>query len=232
MKDGEHTFKFVLFDIDGTLLDSGGAGMRSLDLAFREVFSIEEAFMNVQMAGKTDLQIIREACVVHNISADNGFLPLVLSSYLKNLRNEINRGDKKLKPGIPKLLEDLSSSSLCSLGLLTGNIEEGAKVKLSSLGIDHYFITGGFGSDADDRNLLLPIAADRFTRLTGRQLEYCDCIVIGDTPLDVSCSKPYGAFSVAVASGPYTEEELLKTGADLVLPDLSDTKGFITSFFK
>jgi len=231
MEQNKHPIKFFLFDVDGTILDSGGAGSRSLDMAFKEVFSIESAFTNVSMAGKTDLQIIKEACMIHNILTDNGFILRVLSSYLDNLSREINKGQKRLKPGIAELLEQLHMHPFCVLGLLTGNIKEGAKIKLSSFGLDHYFITGGFGSDSDDRNLLLPIAADRYRRMTGRGLEYRDCIVIGDTPLDVSCSKPYGAFSVAVATGPYSEEDLTKAGADLVLNDLTDKNGFITACF-
>jgi len=225
-------FRLLLFDIDGTLLDSGGAGTRSLNIAFREIFSVDNAFHGIKMAGKTDLQIIKEACALYNIPANNGFVPSVISRYITILKREISKGKKRLKPGVKDLLNELQKNSSCSLGLLTGNIEEGARIKLSALGIDHYFNTGAYGSDADDRDLLLPIAINKFRDISNMDISYPDCIVIGDTPRDVSCSKPYGAVSVAVSTGPYSSDDLRSAGADLVLDDLTDIKGFVRFCFQ
>lgn len=180
------------------------------------------------MAGKTDPQIIREGFSVHGIAGGDGHLAAVLSSYVRHLNTEMGNDRKHLKPGIKTLLSKLSAIPEVHLGLLTGNIEEGARIKLDAMGIIDYFSTGAFGSDDEDRNRLLPVAAAKFSKITGIRLSYEDCIVIGDTPRDVECAKPYGAMAVAVATGPYDIISLSRTGADFVLGDLSDT-GFVVS---
>lgn len=213
----------LLFDIDGTLIDSGEAGTRSLNLAFWELFSIGDAFRDIQMAGKTDIQIMKEGLLRHGISVD-GNLPSIVESYLRNLRREIHNPWRHLKPGIKELLETLSEREDIHLGLLTGNLEEGARIKLEPFGLNRYFPSGAFGSDHEDRNSLLPIAIERFKLLTGKNFNPEDCIVIGDTPRDVYCSKPYGARCIAVATGPYKAETLKKAGADVVFEDMGNIK--------
>ncbi len=216
----------ILFDIDGTLIDSGEAGTRSLNLAFKELFSIDNAFRDISMAGKTDVQIMKEGLMRHGISID-GNLSLIIESYLKNLRREINNPWRHLKPGIKELLDRLSNLKEIHLGLLTGNLEEGARIKLEPFGINRYFLTGAFGSDHEDRNCLLPIAIERFKRLTGREYRPSQCIVVGDTPRDIYCSKPFGARAIGVATGPYSSKDLREAGADLVFEDLGDVDSFI-----
>lgn len=216
--------KLVLFDIDGTLIDSGGAGTRSLDAAFQEVFSIRNGFAGIRMAGKTDIKIVKEGLAAHDIPFDNGIIPEFVANYVKNLKIEIGNDGKHIKPGIKEILEKLEQRDGCHLGLLTGNIEQGARVKLGAFDLNKFFPAGAFGSDDEDRNRLLPIAVEKFTAVTGRTFLYNDCVVIGDTPRDVECSKPYGAVSIAVSTGPYGYESLRKTGAALVLNDLSDTE--------
>ncbi|MFN3739056.1 MAG: HAD family hydrolase [Thermodesulfovibrionales bacterium] len=211
----------LLFDVDGTLIDSGEAGTRSLNLAFWELFSIRDAFRDIQMAGKTDIQIMKEGLLRHGISVD-GNLPLIVESYLRNLKKEINNPLRHLKPGIKELLENLSAEKDVHLGLLTGNLEQGARIKLEPFGLNRYFTSGAFGSDHEDRNSLLPIAIERFKLLTGKEFRPEDCIVIGDTPRDVYCSKPYGARCIGVATGPYKPEDLKKAGADVVFEDMGD----------
>ncbi|MDA8168066.1 MAG: HAD family hydrolase [Nitrospiraceae bacterium] len=218
--------KLVLFDIDGTLLDSGRAGTRALDHAFAEVFSIEDAFEGIRMSGKTDIEIIKEAMRKHSLSVD-GKIPVIMEAYIRHLRREIDNPEKHLKPGIREAVNILNIMSRVELGLLTGNIEEGARIKLGAFGLNEYFQIGAFGSDEEDRNRLLPIAAERFRSRYGEDISYKDVVVIGDTPRDVECAKPYGAFTMAVATGPYTAAQLLASGADSVLEDLSDTRFFI-----
>lgn len=213
--------KLILFDIDGTLIDSGGAGTKALNLAFEEAFSISDAFRGIEMAGKTDIQIMKEALRLHGMSSDNGNLEVLCKGYIKNLCLQIENPERHLKPFVRKILSTLSKREDLVLGLLTGNIREGAKIKLSPFGINHYFPIGAFGDDDEDRNRLLPVAIDRFRETFGNSIDYRDCIVIGDTPRDVECAKVYGAFAVAVATGPYTFEALLRAGADLVLRDMS-----------
>lgn len=223
--------KLVLFDIDGTLIDPGGAGRRSLGNTFNEIFSIRDAFAGIRMAGKTDIQIIKEGLSVHGLSSDHRNLPSILSVYLKNLKTEIMNKKKHINPGVVELLDTLKAMDGYWLGLLTGNIERGARIKLGAFGLNEYFSVGAFGDDNENRNLLLPIAVEKFRKMTNISINYDDCIVIGDTPSDVQCSKPYGAVSIAVSTGPYSYDSLLETGADYVLRDLSyaiDTIGKVT----
>jgi phosphoglycolate phosphatase-like HAD superfamily hydrolase len=210
----------LLFDIDGTLIDSGEAGSRSLNLAFRELFSIMHAFHGISMAGKTDTEIMREGMLKHGISVD-GNLNVVICTYIKHLRREINNERRHIKPGIYKLLEKLSLTRDVFLGLLTGNIEHGARIKLEPFDLNKYFPTGSFGSDDEDRNKLLPIALRRFEDRCQSKIGVDKCIIIGDTPRDVRCAKIYGAMSIGVATGPYSIGELREAGADYVIKDLS-----------
>jgi len=213
--------RLVLFDIDATLIDSGGAGIRSLNSSFQELFSLENAFDGIRMAGKTDTEIIRECLLKHNISID-GNLDAVSSAYLKHLHKEIQNDRKHVKPGVYELLEHLSTKKNVGLGLLTGNLEQGARIKLESFNLNKYFPTGAFGSDDGDRNNLLPIAVKRFEALYQQRIEIDNCIIIGDTPRDVACAHIYHAVCIGVATGPYSFEELVEAGADYVLRDLSN----------
>ncbi len=219
--------KLLLFDIDGTLIDSGGAGTRALTRAFNEVYSIQDAFSSIRMAGKTDVQIVKEGLNLHNIPSGDGAVSSALTSYLKHLQYEIENSKKHIKPGVFDILGEVDETEGYWAGLLTGNIEEGARIKLDSLGLSDYFMCGAFGSDDENRNKLLPIALKKFNGSTGLDMSYSDCIVIGDTPRDVECSKPYGAKAVAVATGPYSYESLLRTDADLVLESLEDGREFL-----
>lgn len=213
--------RLVLFDIDGTLIDSGGAGTRSLNSAFQELFSLEDTFRGISMAGKTDTEIIKEGLQKHGFSKD-GNLDAVVSAYLKNLEKEIQNKRKHVKHGVHELLGHLSSKRHIGLGLLTGNLEPGARIKLESLDLNRYFLSGAFGSDDEDRNNLLPIAVKRFEELFGESIEIDDCIIIGDTPRDVACAHIYHALCIGVATGPYSFEELVEAGADIVVKNLSE----------
>jgi phosphoglycolate phosphatase-like HAD superfamily hydrolase len=219
--------KIFLFDIDGTLMDSGGAGRRSLEYAFASVCDLNRALDNISLAGKTDPKIIKETLRDHGIEGNDGILPRLKASYLEHLEKEIQTVEKHLKPGIPALLEALEASGNSPIGLLTGNMEAGAEIKLGSLGIHKHFGFGAFGSDHEDRNMLLPFALRRYKALTGREAVASQCVVIGDTPRDVECAKPYGAMSIAVETGYSTAEELVAAGADAILKDLSDVQGFL-----
>jgi phosphoglycolate phosphatase len=218
--------RLILFDIDGTLIDSGGAGTRSLNLAFKKVFSIENAFHGISMAGKTDTQIMKEGFIKHGITTD-GNLGAVVDSYLKHLRNEINNDRKHVKTGVHEILKKLSFIKDAALGLLTGNLEPGARIKIEPFNLNKYFPAGAFGSDDEDRNMLLPIAVKRFEELYQQKIGLDECVVIGDTPLDVHCAKIYGAMSIGVATGPYPVDTLIEAGADYVVKDLSDHQNLL-----
>lgn len=218
--------KLLLFDIDGTLIDTGGAGSRSLNISFKELFSIKDAFKDINMAGKTDIQIMKEGMMRHGIPQDESVIRKIIETYIKNLSIQIKNNNKHLKPGIKTLLELLSKSNY-AIGLLTGNIEKGARIKLEPFGLNKYFSTGAFGSDHEDRNKLLPIAIERYDKILKKKINFKDCIIIGDTPRDVYCAKPYGARCIAVSTGPYSYSSLLEAGADFVMKDLSDVNTFL-----
>lgn len=219
--------KFLLFDIDGTLIDSGGAGCRAMDTAFEELFSIREAFRTINMAGKTDGQIIREGMELHGIDSSNGVVPEFFRSYIRHLKENLGLRSGHVKPGIVDALDSLNGRRGYITGLLTGNIEAGAWLKLDTFGIGSYFEVGAFGSDDNDRNNLLPIAVEKLFARRALRVPYSDCVVIGDTPRDVECAKLHGAAVVGVATGPYTVKTLADAGADAVFADLSDTGRFI-----
>ncbi len=210
----------ILFDIDGTLIDSGEAGSRSLNLAFEELFSIVNAFYGISMAGKTDTEIIKEGMLKHGISIDGNF-NIIIHTYLKHLHKEINNKRRHTKPGIHELLEKLSIAKDIHIGLLTGNIEPGARIKLDPFDLNKYFPAGAFGSDDEDRNKLLPIALRRFEERCKRKIGIDECIIIGDTPRDVQCARIYGAMCIGVATGTYSINELREAGANYVMKDMS-----------
>jgi phosphoglycolate phosphatase-like HAD superfamily hydrolase len=216
----------LLFDIDGTLIDSGEAGTRSLNLAFEKLFSVGNAFHGISMAGKTDTQIMKEGLMKHGISF-NSNLDSVINTYLMHLQKEINNERRHIKPGIYELLGRLSLLKDVKLGLLTGNLEPGARIKLQPFKLNNYFPTGAFGSDDEDRDRLLPIAIKRFEKICQRKIDITECIVIGDTPRDVNCAKINGAMCIGVATGPYSIAELVRAGADYVFRDLSDHCNFL-----
>ena len=220
--------RLILFDIDGTLIDSGGAGVRSLDLALKELFSIDNGFQGISMAGKTDTQIIKEGLIKHGMSAD-GNVGRIIKAYLVHLTEEITNNGKHVKPGIYAVLDKLKQRREPGVGLLTGNLERGARIKLEPFGLNKYFSTGAFGSDDEDRNNLLPIAVNRFEELFKIKIELDGCVIVGDTPRDVECANIYGAMCIGVATGPYSAADLIKAGADYVFEDLSNSDSLFRS---
>jgi phosphoglycolate phosphatase len=219
--------KLVLFDIDGTLINPAGAGTRSANAAFLDLFQVEEAFAGIRMAGKTDIRIMKEGLAANGILLEDGIIGRVLSRYLIHLEVEMKAHGKTLLPGVMELLDSLGRRKDLGLGLLTGNIERGARIKLASFGLNRSFGWGAFGDDHEDRDRLLPIATRKFLDLRGRDIPPADCMVIGDTPADVRCAKIHGATAVAVATGPYSLEALAETGADYVFEDLKTAAAVI-----
>ncbi|NOZ68878.1 MAG: HAD hydrolase-like protein [Deferribacteres bacterium] len=217
--------KLILFDIDGTLISTGGAGSRALDRAFLELFGIRDAFRNISMAGKTDPEIMREGLTAHGFSHVDGNLEKMKDMYLHFLRQEIENPLRHLKPGIRDALTIFNREGI-PLGLLTGNLRQGAQIKLSPFGLYEFFLDGAFGSDDEDRDRLLPIAIDKFAK-KGFEFSPQDCIIVGDTPRDVRCAKVHGANCIAVATGPYSKEHLLDTEADIVLESFEEREKYM-----
>jgi phosphoglycolate phosphatase-like HAD superfamily hydrolase len=181
----------------------------------------------VNFSGKTDFQIIREGLDQLGLGPQTDLLNTILDLYLVHLRGELAAGNGQVKGGVNKLLSALQDINDIYLGLLTGNTEKGARLKLSPFGLNQVFPLGAFGSDAEDRNLLLPVAVQRLRETEGISMGYQNCVVIGDTPRDVECARVHGACSIAVSTGSYPEARLMETEADLVLPDLSDTRKIV-----
>jgi phosphoglycolate phosphatase-like HAD superfamily hydrolase len=216
--------KLILFDIDGTLIDSGGAGIAALNMALQDLTGIPEGFREIDCAGKTDIQIVLEAYAKWGLVSGDGIVPAFIDRYLHHLAEQVTiRNGGNVKNGVHDLLNALSQVSDYALGLLTGNIEKGARVKLAPHSLNDYFPLGAFGDDSADRNELLPIALRRFCRINARSVDARECLVIGDTPRDVECAHVHRAPCLAVATGRYSTPELIAAGADLALEDLSDT---------
>jgi len=218
--------KLILFDIDGTLVSMGGAGTKAMNLAFNKIFNIANAFKDIQMAGKTDIQIMKEGLKLHGLPYMDGNVEKMINGYLKFLGETVNNPRKYLQPGIKDSLDFFNKMNM-PLGLLTGNLENGAKIKLGALNLNDYFLEGAFGSDNEDRDNLLPIAINKFAK-RGLRFTPKNCVVVGDTPRDVQCAKIHGAGCIAVATGPYSKEDLLKTDADVVVSSLEETEKYMS----
>ena len=192
--------------------------------AFEQLFSIPDAFEQIEMPGRTDSWILSDALTLHGISSGPALLTRFRDVYLDHLRAELQRpGPRKgMMPGVRPLLDTLQQRDDVYLALLTGNYEEAACQKLEYFDLWRYFPCGAFGDDAPDRNGLLPKALTRIRECGGPSVEAREAVVIGDTPLDVECAAAGGARSMAVATGRYNVDALRAAGADVVLEDLSD----------
>ncbi len=221
--------KVILFDIDGTMILSGGAGNRALTQAFKKLFCLDNALDGIKPDGKTDPAIIREMCrksLGRDCRAEE--LDFLCKQYLNFLRREVPESPGyRLMPGIPELLEQLESKDNVIMGLATGNLEEGARIKLGRAGLNRYFRFGGFGSDCEDRGGLTKIAISRSQELIGQEPKKQDIYIVGDTPFDIQSSTLLGTTSVAVATGSYSTAQLKEYQPDYLFPDLSDPEPFL-----
>ena len=216
----------ILFDIDGTLVLTGGAGQRAMARAFEEVFSVSDAFHNIEMPGRTDSWILSDALAAHGVSWADADLARFREAYLEHLRREIQSpGPRKgVMPGVRALLKALIGRDGVYLALLTGNYQDAARLKLDYFDLWRYFRCGAFGDDAPDRNGLLPKAIATIRSCGGPEVVPSQVVVIGDTPLDVACAAASAARSLAVATGGYDTDALRAAGADTVMEDLGDTR--------
>ena len=211
--------RLLLFDVDNTLLWSGGAGGRAMGQAFDDLFGVDDGFNRVEFSGRTDRYILTEALRQHGI--DGGYeehQARFLERYYVYLPQALREREGKLMPGFPALLDDLSHRPDVRLGLATGNFSRGAQMKLAHYGIDAYFSGGAFGEESEDRAVIVRRAVER----VGEGLSRAEAVVIGDTPHDVSSAKANGAIAIAVATGRHSVGELKECGADLVFEDFSD----------
>jgi phosphoglycolate phosphatase-like HAD superfamily hydrolase len=223
--------KLLLFDIDGTLVLTGGAGIRAMNRAGEEILGVLNLLDGIPCAGRTDWIILHDALTKTGHELDEDLFGRMRDAHIRYLAEEIEHpgdGVKDVMPGVRELLPALRSRDDVTLGLLTGNFEEAARIKLDHFDLWEYFRCGAFGDDAADRNALVPFAVDRARGCGLGSFDYSDVVVIGDTPHDVACAVAVGAQPVAVATGGFSVDQLRTTGAPVVLEDLRDTEGFLT----
>lgn len=214
----------ALFDIDGTLMTTGGAGRRAMRAAFGEVVDAPHALDDVKLGGKTDPMILREGLEVIGRAYDAALVERILERYLERLEAEVARSPGyHVFDGVLTILDHAHALN-AAVGLGTGNVERGAQVKLARGALNDRFAFGGFGSDAEDRTELIRAGAERGAARLGRPLSECRVIVIGDTPRDVRAAHGIGAVCLAVATGGYDVSALQKAGADLVVERLDDPR--------
>ncbi len=225
--------QIILFDVDQTLLNSGGAGSLAMGRAFHQLYGIEDGFRRVEFSGRTDWGILRNAMQQHGLggSADEDFreeMRRFQETYLRLLEpalREVESG--RVMPGVAELLEALAGREGVRLGLGTGNFRPAAFLKLRHFGLDGYLSEGGFGDDAEDRGELIGIAIERVGG--GERVDSRSIWVIGDTPLDIAAAQANGARSLGVATGKDSVDELLAAGADVALADLRDTEAVLAA---
>src|SRR5437016_129164 len=216
----------ILFDIDGTLLASGGAGKLALETAFSEDFELELR-LQVPYSGRTDRASVRELFQAHRVAHTPDNLEKLLAGYLQRLPGCLERMKGRILPGILELLVHLRQCDRVAVGLLTGNVRAGAKVKLGHFGLFEHFAFGGFGDHHFDRDDVAREALAAVLAHVGAQVTPERIWVIGDTPLDVKCARAIGAKVAAVATGLHSVPQLREAAPDVTLADFADPSPFL-----
>jgi len=212
----------VLFDIDGTLVTTGGAGRRSLRRAFGEVVDAPHALDGLRFGGRTDPWILRTALAQIDRAWDDALVARITEAYLRALEDEVARSEGyRVMPHVRETIASLAREDV-AIGLGTGNMEPGARIKLARADLSAPFAFGGFGSDAEDRAELLRAGAERGAKLLGVPLDEARVVIVGDTVHDVRAAAAIGARSIAVATGGVSLDDLRSAGAHHALPDLRE----------
>jgi phosphoglycolate phosphatase-like HAD superfamily hydrolase len=211
-----------LFDIDGTLLSSGGAGKAAMENALELAFGVPCAFGNIAFSGRTDRAIGQDLFRLHAIEESERNWRRFLEAYLHLLPGYLAKFKGQVLPGIASLLQSLQSRPDVTVGLLTGNIRDGARLKLDHYGLFHHFGFGGFGDHHLNRDDVAWEALAAVQKHLPIPVDLGKVWVIGDTPLDVRCARSIGVKVLAVATGWHSEEILAAEQPDLLLPDLTD----------
>lgn len=221
--------KLILFDIDGTLVLTGGAGGRAMARAFEDVFGLEHGMASISMAGRTDAWIVAQMAASHGLTCTPEVFERFHEAYIGHLMEEIHKPgpQKGILPGVRDVLDALAAHTGAHLALLTGNFERGAQIKLEYFDLWRYFAAGAFGDRTHDRNSLLGTALARVAEAGGPSISPAETVVVGDTPLDVAVAVASGARSLAVATGSYDVDALRASGADVVVEDLGDVEAVL-----
>ncbi len=223
--------RLILFDIDGTLLSAGRAPRRAFRRALMEYFDTEGEAATDRFAGKTDPQILHDLMIAAGFDAAHvdERMDDFFTFYLTRLEVELESETRhRLYPGVEELIPALAADPRVVLGLVTGNMKAGARIKLDHFGLWDAFAVGAFGSDDRVRNHLVPIAVERARERTGRAFRGTEVVVVGDTPADVACARAGGALAVAVATGVFSAGELAPHDPDILLESLADWPSLLT----
>jgi phosphoglycolate phosphatase len=217
--------RLVLFDIDGTLVRTGGAGVKAFAKVFDTEFGARDGFERLKFAGRTDVSLVREFFEVHKIPTTEDNFERFFEQYVFWLDHILSGSRTEACPGIWEFIYDLKELSQPPLlGLLTGNIRLGAEIKLRHFDLWDVFEIGAFADDNEDRNKIAEAARDRGSRVLGGDLRGDEVLVVGDTPLDIRCGRAIGAKVLAVATGGATLEELIQHRPDWAVEDLRKVK--------
>ena len=219
--------RLLLFDIDGTLITSGGAGEHALKLTISERFGITDDLRDIEIAGMTDSGIVANILKKHGMAQTKENIAAFLDTYVQFLSLELPRRKGTLLPGVLPLLEKLKRRDHLVLALLTGNVSRGAQLKLEPYGVWNFFEFGAFADDHHDRNKLGAFARTRAQDTHGREFFPNEIDVIGDTPRDIECGKVLGARTIAIATGSWPREKLTAHKPDFLFDDLSDADAVI-----
>jgi phosphoglycolate phosphatase-like HAD superfamily hydrolase len=211
-----------LFDIDGTLLHTGGAGQAAMEAALTREFGVAQSIAGVSMAGRTDRAITADLFSLCRLTADEAACRRFVAAYLSHLPQFLQQRPGRVLPGIASLLDALARRDDVLLGLLTGNYRDGARLKLSHYRLDHHFRFGGYGDNHLDRDDVARDALAELHRQFNGNVDLDRVWVIGDTPADVRCGRAIGAKVIAVATGSHTPADLEAARPDHVVPDFTD----------
>jgi phosphoglycolate phosphatase-like HAD superfamily hydrolase len=214
----------LLFDIDGTLVTTGGAGRRAISRAFEKLYGRLDACDSFSLSGMTDRAIVRKALGIIGADPSPEAIDAVIDGYLSFLDEEVKRTEDRhyfVHAGMREAVSEARSRSGIAVGLGTGNVREGARVKLERVGLYDQFAFGGFGSDHEDRVELIRHGARAGAQLLDVSLEACRVVVIGDTPKDVAAAKGIGALCIGVGTGNFSPHELKDAGADFAFQDFT-----------
>src|SRR5215471_10324013 len=217
--------RLVLFDIDGTLIRTGGAGVQAFAKVFATEFKAVDGFERLKFAGRTDISLIREFFGYHHIPATPENFERFFDRYVFWLDHILHESEGRVCPGVPEFIEQLQALPEPPVfGLVTGNFRLGAEIKLRHFALWELFQVGAFADDHEERDQIAAIALARGSRALGRPLDKEEVVVIGDTPLDIRCARAIGAKVVAVATGGYTLPELRSHTPDWAVENLSEFK--------
>lgn len=214
--------RLVLFDIDGTLVHTGGAGTQAFSRTFSHIFGLHHGAERMKFAGRTDVSLVREFFQMHGVIESPENFRKFFDNYVFWLEHIVARSNGGHCAGIAGFISGLLAlPQPPMLGLLTGNVRLGAEIKLRRFGLWDFFVMGGFADDHEDRNHIAVAALQRGRRVLDPHLQPREIVVIGDTPFDVRCGKFIGAKTLAVATGGAKFEELKQFGADWTVKDLT-----------